>query len=58
MPKNGNKSSKQLQIKKGGNVEAAKQTIKDAVVCTNQVKTEVKEYKALANKSFSKSSKK
>ena len=44
--------------KKGGNVEAAKQTIKDAVVCTNQVKTEVKEYKALANKSFSKSSKK
>ena len=43
--------------KKGGNVEAAKKTIKDAVACTNQVKTEVKEYKALANKSFSKSSK-
>ena len=44
--------------KKGGNVEAAKKTITEAVACTNQVKTQVKEYKALANKSFSKSSKK
>ena len=42
---------------KGGNVGSAKQTIIGAVGATNKIKKEVKEFRALANKTFSKTSK-
>ena len=42
---------------KGGNVESAKQNIIGAVAATNKIKKEVKEFRALANRSFSKTSK-
>ena len=41
---------------KGGNVGSAKQTIIGAVGATNKIKKEVKEFRALANKTFSKTS--
>eukprot|EP00435_Cladocopium_sp_Y103_P052109 s605_g16.t1 len=42
--------------RKGGNVENAKEVIKAAVAATNKMKSEVKDFKALANKTFSKAS--